>query len=366
MGSVYTTTTTIGTAGTTPHLTPPYYADFLRENLYGSLYWRQLGTLVTIPRGMAPKVRIARWQTPVKQVQGRGVLSGSITAIQGGSVAFTEGTPINTYQLCANSICGTVTGWAGARGYTDKVVIVSMANFLEGALESLSRELAYRIDRYIRQKVSGTAVTAQAMCASGVRTGTTKKVRSAFTLFGKNLARLRPLMGANGCPMWDDGTYVGLAHELAAYDMFADTSATGFVSVARYNDARMIYRGEIGEFYGVRWLLSNSSVHRLYGTASANTLSAYTGFSAPSATYGISPGATGSHAYVFAPDGFYNLELETGGVEVIHQPLGSGGATGDPAAQLGSVAVKVFYGTLPAPSTDQRVLRFIHGLSLGY
>jgi hypothetical protein len=26
-------------------LQPPYYADFMRENLYGSLFWRQLGTL---------------------------------------------------------------------------------------------------------------------------------------------------------------------------------------------------------------------------------------------------------------------------------------------------------------------------------
>jgi N4-gp56 family major capsid protein len=259
---------------------------------------------------------------------------------------------ITLFGLCAQDITGRVTGWAGGRGYTDKTVIVSMANFTEGALESLSRELAFRLDRYIRTKISGNAFTQYAVSRAGVAPAT-NSVKPSALLFGKNVARLRPLMGANDVPTWDDGTYVGIAHELAAYDMFNDLSATGFTTTARYNDARMIYRGEVGEFYGIRWLLSNASVRRLYGGAA-------------SATNGLSGGVTGSNAYIFGPDGFYNLELETGGVEVIHQPLGSSGAVSDAAAQLGSIAVKVFFGVLPAPSADRRIMRFVHSTSLHY
>jgi N4-gp56 family major capsid protein len=227
-----------------------------------------------------------------------------------------------------------------------------MADFIEGALESLSRELAFRLDRYIRTKVSGNAFTQYAILPAGTA-ATTNKVTTAAVLNGKNVARMRPLMGANGCPTWDNGTYVGLAHELAAHDMFTDLSATGFISVARYNDARMIYRGEIGEHYGVRWLLTNASVLRINGATTTT------------ATYGISASASGSNAYVLAPDAFYNLELETGGVEVVHQPLGSAG-TADAAAQFGSIAVKVFFGALPAPSADRRIMRYVHGISLHY
>jgi hypothetical protein len=43
MGSVFTPSSMLG--GTGGHLMPPYYASFLRSNLYGNLYLRQLGTL---------------------------------------------------------------------------------------------------------------------------------------------------------------------------------------------------------------------------------------------------------------------------------------------------------------------------------
>jgi N4-gp56 family major capsid protein len=321
----------------------------MRENLYGNLYWRQLGTLVTIPRGHGTKAKISRWDTPVTITNGALGIDGGVSAVS----KHAEGTAITLKGLCAEDITGEVTGWAGGRGYTDKMIIVSMANFMEGALESLSRELAFRLDTYVRTKVSANAFTQYASDAAG-SAPTDDKVPTANVLYGKNMARIRPLMGANGVPTWDDGTYVGMAHELAAHDMLTDISASGFLSVARYNHARMIYRGEMGEFYGVRWLFSNGSVSRIYGAAGTT------------ATYGISAGASGSNAYVVGPDAFYNLELETGGVEVIHQPLGSGGAPSDPAAQLGSISVKIYYGTLPAPSGDKRIMRFVHGTSLHY
>lgn len=335
---------TVGSGGS---LTPPYYADFMRENLYGNLYWRQIGTLVTIPRGHGTKAKISRWDTPVTISAGRLKTVPAVTAI----VKHTEDTAITVYGLSAEDITGVVTGWAGGRGYTDKTVIVSMANFIEGALESLSRELAFRLDVYERTKVSANAFAHYAVDSAGTKVGA-GAVGTDHALFGKNCARIRPLMGANGCPTFDDGTYVGIAHELSVYDMFTDASATGFISVARYNDARMIYRGEMGEFYGVRWLFTNAAP-RIYGTAAA------------SATNGLSGAATGSNAYIFAPDAFYNLELESGGVEVIHQPLGSAGVA-DAAAQLGSIAVKVYFGVLPAPAADRRVMRFVHGMPLGY
>ena len=355
MANTYTASTAIGApaAGSNApgHMVPPYFAKFLRENLYGNIYWRQLGTLVTIPQGHGTTARISRWQTPVKITNGQMAISTSVSAI---TEFFTEGTPVPVTRLCAQSITGQVTGWAGGRGYTDKTVIVSMANFMEGALESLSRELGFLIDSYDRKKVSAFAFTIQAANKNTGVPAALGSVASNATLVGKNCARIRPLMGANGVPRWDDGTYVGMTHELAAHDMFTDTSSNGFVSVARYNDARMIYRGEVGEFYGVRWLLSNGSVTKVVGSATNN------------AQYGLSGAVTGTNAYILGPDAFYNLELETGGVEVIHQPLGSGGATGDSAAQLGSISVKVYYGVLPAPAADKRIMRFVHALGLGY
>jgi len=129
-----------GAAGVATHVIPPYYADFLRDNLYPNLYFRQLGTQVTVPRGYGDTVRIPRWQTPIKTSGSVAAISGSISAIE----PITEGTSVTVQSLCAQSITGQVKQYGGARGYSDKLIIVTKANFIEGALESLARDARSR------------------------------------------------------------------------------------------------------------------------------------------------------------------------------------------------------------------------------
>jgi N4-gp56 family major capsid protein len=332
------TTKTSFLGGTGGHVIPPYYADFLRENLYPSLYTRQLGTLVTIPRGTGDKVKIPRWQTPVKTSAFVATVSGSISAV---TTNVTEGSVITPGTLCAQSITGAVVQFAGGRGYTDKLILVTRANFIEGALESLVRELALRLEVYSRTNISASATQRLAGPAAG---GNSTKVGSTAILAGKNIARIAPYMDSNNVPRWEDETFVAVTHPLAQFDIFADPSATGFVSVARYGERQKIYKGEVGQMYSIRLLFSNA-VARILGSA------------ATSATNGLSGTTTGSTAWVFAPDAFYSIELEDGGVEVIHQPPGSGGSTGDAAAQ-------VFYGVVAAPSADQRLMQFQYALTL--
>lgn len=342
-----TVSSTVG--GTGGHVIPPYYADFLRENLYPSLYFRQLGTLITIPRGTGDKVKIPRWQTPVKTGYEFGAVKNFVAGISAGISAVSEvseGNIITPNTLCAQDITGQVVQFAGARGYSDKLILVTRANFLEGALESLVRELALRIDLKTRATISASATTRR---AGGKANGA---VAGTDTLVGKNVARIAPYMDSNNTPRWEDETYVMVTHPLNQFDIFADPSATGFVSVARYGERQKIYKGEVGQMYGIRFLLSNAMT-RVFGAA-GNTAT----------NGGLSAGVTGSQSFVFAPDAFYSLELEDGGVEVIHHPPGSGGSTGDPANQFGTVAVKVFYGTAAAPAADSRLMRFVHATGL--
>lgn len=342
MADVFTNASYVG--GTGGSIIPPYYSDFVRENLWPSLYFRQLGTRVTIPRHYGDKVKIPRWESPLSTSDGVTGRNASVSAITSQTEAPIGGPGYELRGLSADFISGQVQLFKGARGYNDKLVIVSKANYFEGALESLSRELAWRIDKYTRANISASSVLRKA--------GTGTLVGTGDGLFGKNIAKIAPYMDAANVPRWPDGSFVGLFHPLAQYDVFKDPSATGFVSVARYNDARMIYRGEVGEMYGVRMLLTNT-LPKVFGAAST------------SATTGLSSSATGSNGYVFAPDAFYALDLEGGGLEVIHHPLGSGGVN-DPVNQKGSIGVKVYYGVAAAPQADHRLVRFAHSLSLGY
>lgn len=346
----------ITTTATVSHIIPPYYADFFRDNLYPSLYHRQLGTQVVIPRGYGDKVKIPRWQSPITSVgtatagstlTGSLGFKGGLTAISG---SWTEGTIFNLLKgMSAEDITGITKQFVGGKGYSDKMVLVSRGNFMEAMLENLSRELAVRLDIFTRVNVTGSAHLRNHSASTG---GTKTLTANIWT--GKELARIAPLLQARNVPAWEDGTFVALGHPLQQFDMLTDISATGFISVARYGlEREKIYRGEVGQMYGIRWLLTNS-IPRLFGTA------------ALSATNGLSPGATGANSYIYAPDSFYSLEIEDGGIEVIHHPPGSGGSTGDPGNMQGSVTVKCHYGVLAAPTADWRLLRYAHGITLRF
>jgi len=343
MAAGFTTTTTVGGVGS--HIIPPFYSDFMRENLYPNMYFRQLGTRVTVPQGYGDTIRIPRWDTPIQNSRGQASLVSAVTAV---AQVTAEGGIIDVFPLSAESITGDVVQFAGARGYTDKLIITAKANFLEGALESLSRELTWRIDNYTRTQIDTNAWNVAARESGGGGALTTDG------LFGKNVAKIAPYLDSMSVPRWDDQTFVSVSNPLAQYDIFRDPSSAGFVPVARYGDVDRIYRGEVGQKFGIRFLLSNT-VPIVRGAGGAN-----------SGAGKLSAGETGSFSYIFAPDAFYSIELEKGGVEVIHQPLGSGGATGDPGAQRGSIAVKVFYGVAAAPAADNRLMKFAHGINLHF
>ena len=346
--SIGATAGALGSPAAGSKVVPLYWADFVRSNLYTSLYFRQLGTKVTIPRGMGDAVKIPRWKTVFQTTgHGRQAITGGKSGTMLTAIGVTgEATTVVTPQaMDAESISGTVMQFKGARGYNDKVVIVSYADFIEGALESLTKELAFRVDAFTRQKISahGTLIY--------ISSGMTKSA-SGTVIRGKSVAQIPAIFDSQNVPRWDDDTHLGVVHPLVQFDIYRDISANGWINIAQYGDPERIYRGEIGQMYGVRFLCS-AALPVTWGTA------------ANSATLGLSGKATGSNAYFFAPDAFYSLELEDGGVEVIHHELGSAGAY-DPVNNIGTIGVKCFYGVIPAPAADYRLLRMPHGFGLSF
>ena len=326
---------------------PIVWADFVRLNLLPALYIRQLLTRVPIPRANGDTIKISRWATPLRYVNNgvrqnyASVSAGATNAAPAISMTAEPTGPIAQASIQAlgqDTISGTIQCFRGARGYTDKVAITSVASFLEGAYNSLVDELAWKIENYSWYALSGAPLT---LGAGGAASGS---VRSAGVLTGAEIAKIAPYMLAAGAPRWDDDTYVAVGTPLAQYDLMTDTASTGFVSVKRYGDPGSVYRGELGEMYGVRFLLDGA-------------VPKYVGLK------GMSANATGSNMLVVAPNWAYSVELQDGGLEVRHNELGSGG-TSDPTGDIGTVGVKVYYGVIPCASTDGLYMRVMHGLTL--
>lgn len=348
----YTGTGTVG--GQAGHIIPPYYAEFMTQRLWPNLYFRAIGNRVTIPRGNGQKVRIPRWTSPLTNRAGVTQISAFATNqtaicanLQGAGLAEQDGAPYSTVKaLSAASITGQVIQYGGVRGYTDRLMIVSRGNYIEGALQSLARELSFRIDRAIRLGISANAVVRSAGTAAGAR--------SADALYSKALARIPTYFDGATVPRFDGDYFALITNPIAQFDFLSDISANGYTQVSSYQNSDRIYKGEVGKMYGVRIVLSSAVPRQLGGGATL------------SSTVGLSAGATGVGAFAFAEDAFWNIELQGGGLEVIHQPLGSGGATSDPLALRGTVGVKLYHGIAVSPQSEARIMRFGHGASLRY
>lgn len=314
-------------------LIPAFWADSLRQALYPSMFWRQLGTLAPIPRWNGDKIKLPRY-TPVIVSAGGFAIRSAISTISSFSV--TEGTSIGNFEaLSAGAITAVPVATIGMRKYSDKLVMINPADFEAAAIESLTRELAYVLDKKTRAAVSASARTLN--IDGGAFTSKFKLAQGVKSVFlGRNMARITTIMDASNNQRWDDGSYVTMAHPFVQFDVFTDLSANTAGSVASFTDSTKygrpedIYRGEIGKLFGSRLILTNTLLRRI-------------GAAGQSATDGISPNTSAFQSYTFAPDAFYTVELEDGGLQVIHHELGSGGSTGDPANQIGSIAVKIYY-----------------------
>lgn len=340
----YTTPTTVGNQG--GPVIKPFYSDWMRANLYPTVHMRQLGKRVEVPDGYGLEVTIPRWGSPITNTNGvTGLASGTDTdATIAERTLVSDTSTVTPKTMDAASLKGEFTGFEGARGYTDMTQVLTYADWIQGANESLLAEMAVVLDDYILAEIDGnTPVTYGALDGNDI--ASTDVFDSSYA------ASFLPRMAGKNVPLWDDGSLRVVTNPLVLYDIFQGTGPADWVTVKRYNDASDIYRGEVGMWYGNRFLVS-TNIPTIVGTAGAD---------------GITSGLSVFPMYVCAPESFYTIERGgQDGVQVIHHPPGSGGATGDPTNKFGTLSVKVLFGAKAAPAAEHRIFKQLVAFSLDY
>jgi len=71
----------------------------------------------------------------------------------------------------------------------------------------------------------------------------------------------------NRAPRYADGFYLGKTDPYSKFNLIADST---WINAKTYSDVKDLYLGEIGELYGVRWLLNN---YVMSGTEATSTAS---------------------------------------------------------------------------------------------
>lgn len=111
-----------------------------------------------------------------------------------------------------------------------------------------------------------------------------------------------------------DGSYVGIIHPMAAVDIMNDDA---WIDVNTYADASKIFEGELGKIAGVRFIESSEAKVSLndHGVKYFTTL-------------------------ILGQNAYGDTEIESGGLEVIVKPVGSGNDPLNQRATIGWKATK--------------------------
>lgn len=189
--------------------------------------------------------------------------------------ALSEGVTPGDSSMAISTVQAVMDQWGAVVPLSDVAIDSVQHPVLQQAIALLGHQAKETIDREVfKVMITGTNVFfPNAISARGSLTASDKISTSAI---GKVVAN----MEADGAMKYEDGYYYGVLDPFAKADVMADTT---FVDAAKYGMIRKLMVNEIGEWMGVRWMVSNSipSLQLLgavvaAGSATAGSLTAST------------------------------------------------------------------------------------------
>ena len=220
----------------------------------------------------------------------------------------TEGVTPNGRSLTVSAVNATVQQYGDFITQTDMLELTSVDNTVLEATKLLGRQAGATLDTVVREELhTGTTVIYCPKVVDGVeteilsRSDLTEGCQLTVDVVMQAVAKLR----ANNAPTIN-GKYVAIIHPYVAYDLMRDPE---WVSAHKYADPETLFRGEIGEIAGVRFVQTTEA--KIYEGGIFGTL--FLGADA----YGIT-------------------DVEGGGLQIIVKQKGSAG-TADPLDQRSSV-----------------------------
>lgn len=258
------------------------------------------------------------------------------------TAALTEGTPPTAQSLTIASEGFSATQVGGVFEITDLAEIDSPHDLIAINAERAGRQAAVTIDVLVREVLAAGAsvqlVTAAARSA----------LATSNVVTGAQVIKMVAYLARTNVPRFPDGFYRAIIHSDVIYDLFTDTSSTGWRDANKYVDNMPLLKGEIGRFGGVRFLetggtgTGTDAGAKVFPDGGASSVSVYS-------------------TYFFGPGSYALLDS---------QPLRSyfvapGGDHSDPIAQLAKIGWKTRFGCMLVDEAGPRYIRLESGATLG-
>lgn len=229
------------------------------------------GTLAPAMQTYYEKVFLARAQFPLVLKEGGQVRTHP--ANEGRTVNFTRLNPIGVVTTPLGQLCNPVT-------CPINLSTVAMTLSEYGLTTYTSRFASLTsIDANMKEQIAGVGQnmgeTLNALVGAELQNGTSfygnshnvATLAAGDTLDACDIRTIVRTLELAKTMRYSDGKFLGKTDPYSKLNLIADTT---WVAAKTYSDVQDLYNGEIGELYGVRWLLN---VYVMSGTEAASTAS---------------------------------------------------------------------------------------------
>lgn len=268
-----------------------YYSDYLIDLVEAELVHDQFGQKHPIPKNGGKTIEFRQWE-PLPEMT---------TPLQ-------EGVTPDGQDLSMTTITANVDQYGGYVTISDMLDLTAIDPVLVQGTKAIASQAGRSLDTITREVLnSGTNVQyADGSVASRSALKYTSKDDNCNLTVEAIKKAVRTLEGQDAPKI--NGSYVGIIHPFCKYDLMRDPD---WKKPHEYVDTDNIYKNEIGELYGVRFVQSTRA--KVFKGA----------------------GASGADVYstlIIADDAYGITEITGGGLEHIIKQKGSGG-TSDPINQ---------------------------------
>ena len=275
-----------------------YYSDYLIDLAEPELVHDQFGQKHPIPKNGGKIIEFRKYDS----------LPKALTPL-------TEGVTPNGQKLSLSVITSEVRQYGGFVELSDILLLTAIDNNLLQATRVLASQAGRTLDTITREVLNGGTNVQYASGQVESRAAlyyTSENDNCCLTVDAiRKAVRFLKLMNAPKI----NGSYVGIIHPDAAYDLMSDPK---WVNVKTYSDPEGIYEGEIGKIEGVRFV--ETSEAKVFKGAGASERDVYS-------------------TLVLGADAYGTTELSGGGLQHITKQLGSAG-TADPLNQRATAGWK--------------------------
>jgi len=275
-----------------------YYSDYLIDMAEPKLVHDQFGQKQPIPKGKGKTIEFRKYDPLPKM-----------------TTPLAEGVTPSGQKLNMGVITAEVKQYGGFIELSDILMLTAIDNNLVQATKLLGGQAGRTLDTITREVLAGGTnvqfaegqVDERSALVGGQESGnhylTVDAVRKAVrTLKRQNAETI-------------NGSYVGIIHPDAAYDLMSDPK---WINVKTYSDPEGIYAGEIGKIENVRFVESTEA--KIFEGEGADGVDVYS-------------------TLILGENAYGTTEISGGGLEHIIKQLGSAG-TADPLNQRSSCGWK--------------------------